>query len=64
MGKIECPFIRTNELEKRGVCKLSCEHGKLTFHDKDSMRLFIKKYCGSVYGWKECSLAESLMERK
>ena len=57
-----CPFIITDGLDKRGEKKLSCEHGKLTFYEKETMIDFMRKYCGHEYGWKHCSLARSLMQ--
>lgn len=63
MGSVkECPFFRTDGLEKRGASRLSCEHGKLTFYDRDAMRSFMKKYCRNFTGWQSCSLASSLLK--
>lgn len=59
---LACPFVKTDELGKRGRNVLSCERGKLIFNDKESMRIFMAKYCGSLYGWESCSLAGSLID--
>ena len=57
-----CPFFKTNMLEKKGACRLSCEHGTLIFYSKQNVNDFLEKYCGEQSGWKDCSLAGSLME--
>lgn len=52
----------TNLADKKGECKISCEHGKLVFHDKETLKAFVDKYCGEMGGWKGCTLAMSLMD--
>lgn len=62
MKVLFCPFVKTNVVDHAGGFRISCEHGKLNFYEKESARNYINKYCGSEYGWKECSLACSLMQ--
>ncbi|MGN1187121.1 MAG: hypothetical protein ACI4R6_01400 [Lachnospiraceae bacterium] len=59
---IYCPFLKTDLADKKGQCRLSCEHGMLVFYNRESVRGFVNKYCGSPDGWKGCSLASSLMD--
>lgn len=58
---IFCPFLLEDSLSKRGKKGIVCEHGKLIFNDKRSVREYMDKYCGCEDGWKTCTLATSLL---
>ena len=60
--RIECPFIIADYFSKRNELKLTCEQGKLTFNDRESFMRYVTKYCASVCGWRNCSLAVNLQE--
>ena len=57
---IQCPFMNVDYGNKTGELKITCEHGRVTFKDRDSMREYIGKYCGCE--WQSCTLAQSLLE--
>ena len=49
-----CPYYRCDYPDK-----LSCEAGKITMHDRETLRQYAVRYCAS-YGWEECTLAKIL----
>lgn len=58
MGKTwACPFFGWDE--KR---KVHCEGGGAGFKDRDTFLSYTSRYCASVPGWKNCSLAVALLE--
>lgn len=57
-----CPYVLTDCKSKRGDLQLNCECGSLRFADKTEYNLFIDRYCGSIEGWKQCTLAKTLNE--
>lgn len=52
-----CPFFSWDE--KR---KVHCEGGGAGFSDKGTYADYTDRYCASVQGWKQCSLAVALLE--
>lgn len=50
-----CPFFKWDECDK-----IHCEGGKLTFRSRKSIEDYAQKYCGSIEGWKKCTIAESV----
>lgn len=59
---VYCPFWGSDLFDKKGENKISCEHGMLTFYNRNSIEEYMKKYCCSNDGWKKCTLAASLQK--
>lgn len=57
-----CPFIVTDYFDKRGENRISCEHGKLCFHDRESFDCYVNDYCGNKEGWERCTIAINLIK--
>lgn len=52
-----CPFFKWDDTKIVG-----CEGGKLRFPDKESAVAYMDKHCAHAEnGWKECSVAASLL---
>ena len=52
-----CPFFRWDEREQ-----IHCEGGVVSFPDRESCAGYAGKYCGSVQGWKDCTIAKSMAD--
>ncbi len=52
-----CPFYRRDY-----PLKLNCEGGKLVFPDRKAAKGYIDRYCSNKCGWKECPVAQSLVD--
>lgn len=56
-----CPFyIKERRSQEKFV--LNCEGGRLTFPDKESRRVLVYRCCAHPEGWKQCSVAQSLLD--
>lgn len=51
-----CPFF----MWERGKA-LRCERCRMDFPDDDAKREYILRYCASLEGWKNCSIAKALL---
>ena len=55
-GKVwACPFFRWDQ---RG--RFHCEGGCVAFEDRETYGEYTEKYCCSVEGWEDCTLAQAL----
>lgn len=53
-----CPYFSSDDKQK-----IYCEgHCRLCFPDKDTTNEYLRSYCASDQGWKNCSIAKSLNE--
>lgn len=52
-----CPFWKW-EKEKA----MSCEGCRMAFPDDGAKREYIERYCASLTGWEECSIAGNLLQ--
>lgn len=52
-----CPFFKWDE-----KCKVHCEGGCVKFRDRREAGDYQDRYCASVTGWKECTMAKSAVE--
>lgn len=48
-----CPFYRSDR-----KIKINCEPGSVIFPAHRDLSRFAKRYCGSVDGWRDCTLAK------
>lgn len=53
------PFLKVDYKDKNGKLRIRCERATIDFPDDVERREFIKSYCGSIDGWKECTIAQS-----
>ncbi len=52
-----CPFFKWDE-----KYKVHCEGARLVFPDKETEWEYTGSYCAGKNGWKNCSVAESLLK--
>lgn len=52
-----CPFFSWDE-----KCKVHCEGGCIKFRDRREAGDYQDRYCASVTGWKDCTMAKSAVE--
>lgn len=52
-----CPFFTWDER----LC-IHCEGGRVCFRDKPEAAEYTARYCASPKGWKDCTLACSLLK--
>lgn len=52
-----CPFWKW----EKGKA-MSCEGCRMAFPDDDAKREYIERYCASLTGWEECSIAGNLLQ--
>ena len=57
--RIECPFLITDSLSKHGTTHISWEFASMCFPNKDECDIYIKRYCASLHGWKDCTIAKA-----
>lgn len=53
-----CPFFQWDERRK-----VHCEGGGIAFTDGETFSAYAEKYCGSLEGWKACSIAAALLKQ-
>lgn len=53
----DCPFWKWDEK----LCT-HCEGGRMTFPNDDAKQDYIARYCANLTGWKDCTIASSLMD--
>ena len=51
-----CPYF-TSDDQRKVCCEGNC---RLCFPNNETTNEYLKKYCASDHGWKECSIAKSL----
>lgn len=51
-----CPFFKWDER----LC-VHCEGGRPTFPDRAAATEYIDRYCADVNGWRDCSIAKTLL---
>ena len=51
-----CPFFKWDER----LC-VHCEGGRPSFPDRTAAQEYINQFCGDVTGWKNCSIARTLL---
>ena len=56
-----CPFITVDYKSVNGKLRIRCERALIEFADGRERKEFICKYCGSLNGWKDCTIAQSAM---
>lgn len=52
-----CPFYKWDER-----LKIHCEGNRIAFHDQKGIQDYANQHCASPSGWKNCSIAKSLLE--
>lgn len=52
-----CPFFGWDE-----KTKIHCEAGRIVFGDDASLRAYAERHCGSITGWKSCTMAKNWMD--
>jgi hypothetical protein len=57
-----CPFFSVDYNDKQGKQKIRCERASINFEGKKEFKEYVSQYCGSLRGWKECSIAESTLK--
>ena len=53
----QCPYYKWSDRDK---VQLHCEGGCITIKDDDSLREYIRNFCGSDFGWKRCTVARAV----
>lgn len=51
-----CPFFKWDE-----PLRFHCEGGRQVFPDRQAARDYAGRYCAHMPGWKDCSVADSLL---
>lgn len=41
---------------------MSCECCRMTFPDDEAKRDYVERYCASLDGWEQCSIARNLLK--
>lgn len=56
-----CPFLTVDYKDKNGKLRIRCERAVIEFASNVERKEYICKYCGSLTGWKGCTIAESTL---
>ena len=57
-----CPFLKVDYKDKKGFLRVRCERAIIDFGTDAERKDYVCRYCGSLRGWRDCTVAQSIMK--